>query len=300
MADSNLTLSWSRLKAYEACPQQVLRQMQRKQTPTRLDGRVFFEGSVSDRCMRAWLEEDDPQPGGMLTYVDKYFEDFAFNDEQYRINWRGNPAEDMAKARAKIERVLTGLEPILLERVIPRGYVPELRFGPPRQKNPDPNKPRATIGVPGLDGKPRPVDLVGGIDILTKTLDEQEDYEVLDLKATENDNYVRGDILAQPIFYAIAVRAFTGKYPKSAAFLTPACKEKVVPVTISEQDIRHMMSRIVNYCHGVWKKEWHPKDKPDSDCHYRCDVRHACDLFKQPTEGPKLTFAEMAERRRRN
>lgn len=285
MADqSRLTLSWSRLKQYEDCPQSVLRSMQGKRTPVK-DGRMFLQGTVADRIMREWLEQEDPKPGGMLELLDKHLEQHAFNSDEYKIRWKGDPREDYAKVRKFVTEVVTNLEPILFDKVIPHGYEPELRF-------------KTTVGVPYLDGRPVAIDLVGGIDITTMTLPEGPDseYAIWDLKATANDAYVRGATLGQIYFYSIAIKSMFGKYPKEAGFITPACKEKVVTVDVTQAEIQKMMSRIIAYCHGVWRKEWQPKDKIDSQCD-RCDVQHACDLFKLP-QGKKVSFMELADKRR--
>lgn len=281
-----MTLSWSRLKQYEECKQSVLRTLQGKRAPVK-DGRMFLHGTVADRVMRRLLEHDDPQPGMMLTWVDEIFEEHAYNSAEYVIRWKGNAQEDAAAIKAKVVRVITNLEPILFDKIIPLGYHPELKFN---------RHTGSVVGVPGLNGIPRPVELIGGIDIATMTLDDDPEYGIYDLKATENDSYARG-LTGQLLFYAIATKAMFGKYPKEAAFLTPACKEKVVYLNYSQDDIRLMMSRIVKYCHGVWRKEWEPKEKPDSGCD-RCDVRHACDLFRLP-QGKKVSFMELADRRRK-
>lgn len=284
MADEHerLSISWSRLKAWEACHQQVFRRLEGKSSKA-VDGRIFLPGTVADRAMRMFLEQEDPQPGHLCDPVDELLEKHAFNDEQYVIKWRGNPIEDMAKVKAVVLRVLEGLEPILWREIIPHGYQAEVRF-------------TETIGIPYLDGRIVGVDLKGGIDILTATMEADRKYGVWDLKATENDAYVRQGILGQLTFYSIAVKSMFGKFPTKAAFLTPACKEQIVPVHIGNDEVRVMMSRIVKYCQGVWRDEWQPKDPITSDCKY-CDVKHACDLFRIP-QGKKESFSEMADRRR--
>jgi hypothetical protein len=289
-------LSWSRLKEAEECRHKVLRK-QEKKSNLATDGRIFLPGTVADRCMRAYLELDDPKPGGILDPLDEMLEKHAFHDDQYVIRWRGDPKEDLLRVKSVVKKVLVNLEPILWDLVIPHGYEAELRFGPWAGYG-----AKASIGVPDWTGETRRLDLVGGIDIVVATLndkgetDENSEYAIYDLKATENDSYVRGAILAQPIFYAIAIKALFGKYPTKAAFLTPACKEKVVWVDISEDDIRQMHARIEKYCHATWRDEWPTKTKRDSGCDW-CEVKHACDLFTMPT-GRKISFAEMADRRR--
>lgn len=239
--------------------------------------------------MRAFLELDDPQPGGICDPLDEIFEQYAFNDEQYVIKWKGNPLEDQKKVKANVRIVLENLEPMLWDLVLPHGYQAEVRF-------------RETVGIPYLDGHLRPVELIGGMDIMTSTLTggretDDSEYSVYDLKATFDDSYARGGTLAQLIFYSLVVKVMKGKYPTNVAFLTPACKQKYVPLVVAPDDVRVMMSRIVSYCRGVWNEEWSPKDTPDGECSW-CDVKHACDLFKVEP-GTKPSFVEMAARRRK-
>src|SRR4051812_23644526 len=145
-----LSVSWSRLKAWENCHQQVFRRLEGKSSRA-VDGRIFLPGTVADRAMRAYLELDDPRPGHILDPVDEILEKHAFNDDQYIIKWRGNPAEDMAKVKAVVVNVLTNLEPILWREIIPHGYQAEVRFN-------------TMIGIPYLDGRIVGVELRGGID----------------------------------------------------------------------------------------------------------------------------------------
>lgn len=280
-----LTLSWSRLKSWESCKQQVLRRKQGKSSYSPMQGRVFLPGTIADRCMRAYLELENPQPGGICDPLEEIFERFAFTDDQYVIKWKGNPLDDQKKVKENVRIVLENLEPQLWDFVIPNGYQVEYRF-------------RTTVGIPYLDGKLVPVDLIGGIDILTAKLGvdgQPEEYSVYDLKATFDDSYVRGSILAQLIFYSIVVKTEFGKYPVNTAFLTPACKQKYVPLVVSPDDVRTMMSRIISYCNGVWKDQWDPKSVPDNECTW-CEVHHACDLFRiEP--GKKASFLELAAKR---
>lgn len=284
-----LPISWSRLKDYETCRHRVLKHLQGHKSGTR-DGRNFLAGTVCDRIMRRLLEHDEPQRGMMLGWLDEVLDKHAFHSDEYVIRWRGNPTQDFENVRALCVTVLTNLEPLLFDRIIPKNYEAEVRFG-------FKNTPYPIIGIPGLDGRPRPVLLLGGIDILTQDPDDPTCYGLYDLKATSNDDYVRGGILAQLTFYAIAIKVMFGHYPREVAFLTPGTTQQFVPVIIGKDEVLTMYSRIERYCNGVWRKEWQPKDKIDSDCDYNCDVKHACDLFKLP-QHKKVSFSEMAAQRR--
>jgi hypothetical protein len=269
MAPPVLSVSWSRLKAYEECRQKVLRTMQGRSSGVK-NGRIFLPGTLADRAMRRWLEEDDPQPGGMHAHVPELFEEHTGEDAEYIIKWRGDVAADKRAVRDQVRECLDNLEPLLVEKVLPFRYQPELKF-------------RTTIGIPYLDGEPVRVDLIGGIDIVVQ--DDEDNFGIFDLKNTRNDAYVRGATLGQLTFYTIAWGAYIGDpaQPKQAAFLTPLCQEKYVPVVVGPEERRVMMARLTEYCHGVWREEWTPTDV-DSFC-YNCDVKHACDRFALPTTG---------------
>lgn len=276
-----MSVSFSRLKVWEQCGERALRNREGKAAPK--DGRIFLAGTVADRAMRRYLEQDDPQPGTICDPVDELLHHYIHEDEEYVIRWKGDVATDRARVKAKVIKVLTLLEPTLWEKVIPQGYQAEVRF-------------RQTVGIPYLDGSIVPIDLIGGMDILCKSLDGEDKYAVYDLKATEDDSYVRGAILAQLIFYSIAVRAMFGKYPSEVAYFTPACKERVVPLEVNAVHVSQMMARIVKYAQGVWREEWQPKEVVDSSCHY-CEVRHACSLWSLPS-GEPVSFEAMAAKRR--
>lgn len=284
-----LKISWSRLKEYETCKHRVLKQLQGHKKGTR-DGRNFLAGTVCDRVMRLLLEHDDPKPGMMLEWLPQVLEKHAHHSDEYVIHWRGDPRRDFAEVRALCELVLMNLEPMLFTRIIPKNYEAEVRFG-------FKDGPQPIIGVPGLDGIPRPVLMIGGMDILTQDPEDESWYGLYDLKATSSDAYVRGSILAQLTFYAIVVKVLFGHYPKEMGFLTPGTSQHFVPVVIGQEEIRTMYGRIEKYAHGVWSKDWRPKEEVDSDCNYNCDVKHACDLFKLP-QGQRISFAEMAQQRR--
>jgi hypothetical protein len=274
------------LKTYETCHHRSLKQQQGFGAAVR-DGRVFLAGTLADRSMRRWLEEDEPQPGGMVKYLDELFEEHTGRDAEYAIKWKGNPNQDRAKVRAQVVACLTKLEPLLYKHVVPFDYQPELRF-------------RTPIAIPYLDGKPTRIDLVGGIDIAVR--DHAGDFELLDLKNTANDSYAN-TMIGQLIFYSLAWHSWWGDkaQPKRAAFLTPLCREQYVPLEITREDKRVMLSRIIRYCEGVWRKEWEPRE--DNEECWNCDVKHACDKWSTQTvmdaQGRnRASFEDAAARRR--
>lgn len=282
-----LRISWTGLKRYEDCHQRQLRTVQGKAAKTS-NGRIFLPGSVCDRSMRKWLESDNPLPGQMVEYVDEFLRYFEDEDPQYVIKWRGNPNEDRAKVREFCQGVVRELEPILMQKVIPYRYQPEVRFTIP-------------MYLPDLNGEPRLVHLIGGIDIAV--LDDNDDFELIDLKSTADESYVRRGILGQLTFYSIAWGQYVGQrdQPRRACFVLPACRQKVVPVDVGPEERKVMLSRIVAMAHGVWREEWQPN--PGGQCGW-CDVKGACDHFKAPVvqdeSGKRRTsFVALAESRRK-
>ena len=282
-----LTLSWTRLSTWEECRHKAYRQSQGKRSPV-TDGRVFLPGTLTDRAQRSWLEEDDPQPGGMHKYVESLMEEHTGPEAQYRIKWRG--PEDRRNVLEMVHEAIDKLEPALTQLVLPHEYQPEVKFS-------------TQIGIPDLYGDVTAVTLIGGMDILVR--DGDGFFHLYDLKTTRDDSYVRGKTLGQLTFYALAVEAWLGLPPgslKTASFLTPLCKERVVPVYITESERTVMMSRIVSYAHGAWQEQWQPVEGT-GPCGF-CDVKHACDKFNIPAvrdaQGRARISFEAAAARRRN
>ncbi len=261
-----LKISWSSLRQYETCPQKWVRQ-QKKQVSSMQDGRKFLAGTVCDRVMRRWLEQDTPELGQMAGWVDELFASYADNDDEYTVKWLGDPTEDREKVRLFCHEVIVNLEPILAEKVLPYSWQPELKFFVP-------------VSIPYLDGSPVVVALRGGMDIVVR--DNDGNYTVYDLKATANDAYVRGKTLGQLTFYDIAFRALMRApgQPIAAGFITPACKEKVVSISVTDDERRYMMSRIINMAHGIWRKEFDPTTA-DEPC-FGCEAKAACVRWTVP------------------
>lgn len=303
MTSSLLSVSWSALRRYEECHQKQLRVSQGRSIPA-ADGRIFLPGNVADRCMRWFLNQDDPQPGMMAAYVPELLEKTLTSGTEEAddfgravIRWRGDPRSDRMKIRNFVTEVVNELEPMLFRLVIPHLYQPELRF-------------ETIIQIPGtrLDGSRSSIRLIGGIDIVVKQLEpvpewglEVGDYVLYDLKATTDDQYV-AKVVGQGIFYDIAWRQFVADahQPRRFGFIIPATKQQLVWANITDQDRRAMVERIIRFAHGNWKREYEPKES-DSGCS-TCEVHHACDKFAVHAEKighqNRASFEETARRRR--
>lgn len=275
--------------------------MQGKSTPT-VDGRVFLPGTVADRVMRAWLDSPDPQAGQMEQMVPEYLDRFsqppaegvADEPDRYKIiKWRGNPRRDKALVRNFVVEVVRDLEPILLKYVVPHEYEPEVKF-------------RVSIAIPYLDGRLTQVDLIGGIDIVSRLLYPEwdlakGDWVLYDLKATKDPAYI-GKVIGQGIFYDIALGHWIGdvSQPKRFGFIAPAIPERVVWTQITDEDRRHMMTRIISFAQGQWRKDWDPKES-DVGCKY-CEVHHACskwavEVDRDAAGRNRTSFQKAAQRR---
>jgi hypothetical protein len=192
-------------------------------------------------------------------------------EAQYVIKWKGDKAADKRKVYNFVCEVVEGLEPILLDLVIPYKYMPEVKFEVP-------------IYIPGLDGEQRVILLLGYIDIVTNQTmqDGLPDHFInYDLKASKDPTYINKTV-GQSIFYDIGFGHWIGDtaQPKNFGFIVPAIEEKVIYSAVSDDDRNAMMSRIIAMAHGVWKKQWSPKES-DTGCDY-CDVQHACDKYIIP------------------
>jgi phage gp16-like protein len=257
-----IKISWSQLQAHEMCKHRAMLQRRGGRSPI-TDIRNFFHGTVCDRIMRAWLESDDPAPGQMAPMVDEYIVrclDEAKNKGEGVVRWKS--AADRAEMTEFCRLVVSRLEPILFRLVIPYEYQAEMRFKVP-------------IRIPYLDGTPAEVDLVGGIDILTRRSEKM--WYPYDLKATANPDYVR-KILGQGIFYDLVILAMFGSVPQEFGFIQPAVENnQVVSVKVSNEDRVSMLSRITQVAHDRWRGLDEPK--PDSEgCSY-CPVKFQCKKF---------------------
>lgn len=251
-----------------------------------IDGRNFIAGSVADMAMRRWLDQSEPVPGTLVDSAQDVFEELAIENPERPIRWKGVAKEDQAKVLGDVTEALTKLDPWLTQYVLPYDYQPEARDV-------------GVIGVPDRDGTIRAVELFFAVDIAVKPSDT---YALYDLKVTRNDDYVRGKTLGQLTFYSLAWAAHFGVKVSDIshrAFITPLATQFEVPTTPTADDYRYMMTRITDYAQNVWANERSTKPEKDSDCSYRCDVRHACPLFAVPVgEGGRISFADVVARRK--
>jgi hypothetical protein len=264
-------VSWSRLRAHDECP--AMGALQRDFKPATQDIRNFVHGNVVDSCMRRWLAFDAPPPGWMLAQVDDVFEEWMHSGEGI-VRWKhpGDKKETLEFCR----ELVTRLEPILAEYVLPFTWQPAVRFDVP-------------VKVRHLDGSMREIRLVGEMDLLVQ--DREKRIVVWDLKGTKDDSYWR-KVAPQLAFYAIAVLIMNGRLPYRTGLIQPMCTERVLPVTVTPQAIREMGTRIERVARDIWAGRLAPKESNEG-CAY-CPVHHACPKYALPAGRGGATPAKVA------
>jgi hypothetical protein len=186
------------------------------------------------------------------------------------VHW--DHAQERDNTIAWCKKLITNLEPIMVDLVLPHTYTPDLRF-------------RSPIMVPGLDGEPRQIDLIGAIDI--HVLEQPGKSAVYDLKATENPAYWKKTIM-QLVFYSLAMYARDGFYPTKTALIQPMCDDRVLSLKITEEHILSLVNKITEYAHSVWMEDFIPKAS-DAGCSW-CPVRFACSKFAREKGSKRVSF----------
>lgn len=264
-----LTLSWSQIRTFEECHQKLHLIRNGHRSPAQ-NLRNFYHGMVVDWLMRNWLADPHRRPGQMAARVTDAIEvgqQEALSTGDGVVRWKHS--EDKAELHQFCTELVTRLEPILRDLVLPYAFESGTRFKTP-------------ITIPYLDGTPTTVYLIGEMDLLiTKPSGDQIVY---DLKGTKDDTYWR-KVLGQLFFYDLAVYAMTGKPTVCTALIQPMCAERVKYATVSDADRRQMYARILRLAHGIWA---HTDDckQGTTGCAY-CEVRHACRRY---TSGDALSL----------
>lgn len=256
-----LRLSWSRIRDHEECKQRGFLKSTGHRSPV-ADVRNYFGGNVVDRCMRNWLESDDPRPGGMAEMVHQQMEDSekeAVDAKEGVIRWRN--ASDRSTLETWCVELVNRLEPILYKYAVPFDYQPARRFEVP-------------ITIPHPEGYPERMFLIGEMDLLIRDNDKR--WFIYDLKGTNNESYWR-KVVGQLLFYEIAVKLEYGEWPAASGLIQPMCKEQVLPFVFSEENRRDMFYRITKAATDIWRRDSSPK-ADNAGCN-RCEVQHACVKF---------------------
>lgn len=268
---NRIRISWTSLQNHEQCRQRAHLMQGKRKTPGQ-NLRPFFHGIVADRCMRTWLESDNPVSGEMVSWVEDIVEAELLRARERQsgvVQWKSST--DRAEMVAWVRELLTRLEPFLQRNVLPFDYWPEYKF-------------RTPIRVKDLVNNDSYIDLVGGMDVRVRETKVPEPVWVgFDLKATASPDYIR-KTLGQGIFYSLAHFAEEGAPFQRFAFLQPMVEDNpFVWINITQADLSSMLSRIQKMAHDMWRNDVTPK-KIDSGCAW-CPVKGACVKFRPGSGG---------------
>lgn len=260
-----IRISWSRLRVHSECKQRSYLLSTGKKSATQ-DMRNYFHGMVADRVMRHWLEDPARTPGQMRAMVDTIIHDESERvrrDKEGIVRWRN--AGDRDEMREFCAELVDRLEPLLYELVLPYEFVNGKRFTAP-------------IQLPGPDGQPATVTLVGEMDLLV----DNDGPVIWDLKGTKDNSYWR-KTLGQLVFYDVAVWAITGRTSRLTGLIQPMCDQRVIENVVTEADRAAMISRIHRMALDMWTGT-HPCTDDTNGCRH-CEVRHACPRFADTGNG---------------
>jgi hypothetical protein len=264
-----LSVSWSRLKTWEHCKQKAWLQSGGFKSPT-ANTRVFFRGTVTDRILRTWLQDENRQSEQMPSMVEEYIE---LCEQEHKdqgtgiVRWKS--PTDKQESVEWCKDLLTNIEPIVQELVVP--YLPDVYAD---------KHLKAKITIPDREGNPKEILMIGILDIL---IDSPEFLAVYDLKATADESYWKKTIM-QLVFYTIMLEASGYKSPDATALIQPMCKEQIKYIDITDQHRMALMQKIVAYAHSVWAADFSPKES-DAGCLNWCEMAHACVKFKKNESG---------------
>ncbi len=258
--DTDLRISWSRLRTHAECNRRSYLLRQGKSSPAK-NVRDYFPGMVVDRLMRDWLDDPLRRPGQMragVTAMITRLQNVAAQEEDGVVRWR-NPA-DRAEVVQFCADLVGRLEPILDEHIVPFPHEQAVRFKQP-------------LVVPYLDGRPARIHLTGELDLLVRRPDG---WVVWDLKGTRDNSYWR-KVLGQLIFYDLYVSLAKGQRTARVGLIQPMCDQPVVDFEVSDDMRNTLLSRIASMALDVWRDA---KDCTTTIGHCtRCVVKHARPKF---------------------
>lgn len=264
-SEKPIRISWSSLKRLEHCPEHQYRHM-RGETDISEKGRIFLPGTVCDLVQRRWLDSGDPQPGQMPDMVEAVLNETIEKRESI-IHWNGDAKTDYFKVKAHCIKQVQRMEPWLLKNVVPFEYAAEHRF-------------EVYTLVPFEDtGQYLPILLNGGIDIVVHDPEQPMDrgYRLHDLKISDNPSYLRST-LAQLVFYNLVWGTLYNNYDAVDyhSFFTPSLPEIEIPLTLTHEDRRLMLSRIIKFASVIARGCFDPN--PDAMCG-GCEAKRVCSRF---------------------
>lgn len=271
-----LRLSWSRVRLHSECPAKGHLIAGKHKSPVS-DYRVFFPGTVADRCMRKWLSLEAQEPGWMASQVAVIMdqEELAAKDSgDGVVRWKHTA--DRLEVQQMCVQAVTRLENDLFA-LLRIGQPSELMWDPARRFE-------VPVTIPHPAGRKEKIYLVGEIDLLAGTPVADPvvpgalnwagaSVGVWDLKTTRDEQYWR-KTLGQLVFYEIAMWAMTKRWPVRSGLLQPLCKETMPSWQFTMDHRTQMLTRIVTVAQDIWAGRVDPK--PEKGKCGNCEVRHAC------------------------
>lgn len=259
-----IRISWSSLRTHAECKQRS--HLARTHKLALIDNkRNFLPGSVTDRVVRNWLN-DDPEHhlGEMPDMVDAVIEsekEELVSKGEGVVRWRDRGDREMVKASC-IEAVKR-IEPDLMKYVVPFDYQPDFHFEAPLVMK----HPRDQDGL---------IILNGYMDILVR--DDKDRWWVWDVKHTKDDSYWRKTV-GQLGFYDLAVELQFGKPTAQTGLLQPLCKRRVLPYRPSPESRGQLLASINAMAMDIWTDVRTPIEGKAGECTW-CPAKHACSKFK--------------------
>jgi hypothetical protein len=258
-----LYISWSALKTHIECHQKNFLKKSGKANKLS-DQRIFFPGTVTDRVVRDWLENDPYNNlGKMPSMVEETIirEKGILEAEGGVMKWKD--AHDYGQTILDCQEAVRNLEPILVEKVLPYEYQADFHFKIP-------------VLLPHPDGSMESIILNGAIDILVFDPVTQT-WRIYDVKHTRSNDYWR-KTQGQLGFYDFAIFAGFGQYSSEVALLQPLAAPQFKEISLDSRTRSVMMTAIMRMATEVWSEDRAPRID-NKLCNY-CEVKHACAKFK--------------------
>lgn len=255
-----INVSWSQLRVHEECAQRAKLLREGHRSPAG-DLRNYFPGMIVDSIMGRWLDDPDRKPGGMLVMLENAIDELvteAAASGDGIVRWK-HPG-DRDEVRRFCAELLTRLEPLLERLILPYPFDGHRRFKVP-------------IYLPYLDGSQVIVNLTGETDLRTR---EGEGSSIWDLKGTADNSYWR-KVVGQLIFYDVVETFETTRKPRRVGLIQPMCTNPVLQWTITDDQRRALLARVMAYAVSVWRNQA-PCKEGTHGCTF-CNVRHACPRF---------------------
>ena len=273
-ADKPLRISWSRLQEWEHCSEKGWLVRQGHRAPTAQIWPAMFQGTVVDRCMRAWLEAPEQEPGamaGMVSHIMDREEQTAIDTGDGQVRWKTPQARK--EALANCLECVAALEPLLFEHVVPHEYQVAWRF-------------EAPASVPHPAGGQQQITLTGELDLLVRKGAQYDgpgvlvpgtgELRVWDLKMTRDKDYWR-KVYPQLVFYEVATRLCMGQWPVESGLIQPLCEEPMPVFHFTGEQRGELLQRVARMAEDIWLERHSPKAST-TGCD-SCYVRHACPRY---------------------